>query len=100
MKRRVLSLIMCGLLVVPTVGCNANLTVGGKEVFNFSDNQIEQQYQQEEQVEQKQEYQYEQETPSYNEDEILAILLTGEYTLTVDGVSYVYNTEEMLKMEI
>ena len=91
MKKKVLNLIASGLLVISMTGCNANLTVGGKEVFNFSDNQMEQQYQQEEQVEPKQEYQYKQETPSYNEDEILAILLTGEYTLTVDGVSYVYN---------
>lgn len=35
MKKRILSLIMMGMLVVPMVGCNANIKILGKEVVLF-----------------------------------------------------------------
>ena len=94
-KNRILSLIISGLLVVPMVGCNANLSVGGKEIFNFNDTQIEEPVQPQEEEQQKQ-YQYEQ-TDEVTKDEILSLLLTGEYTLYINEDKYVYNTKEMLK---
>ena len=86
MKKKVLSLMASGLLMLPMVGCNANLSVGGKEIFNFNDTQPEQ----------YEEYQYEQEDEVIK-DEILARLLVGEYTLYINEDEYVYNTEEVLK---
>lgn len=38
MNKKILSLIVAGMLIMPTTGCNARLTIGGKEMFNFSDN--------------------------------------------------------------
>ena len=92
MKKKVLSLIASGLLIIPMVGCKAHLTVGGKEIFNFNDTQTEQPVQ----PKQHEEYQYEQ-VDEATKDEILARLLEGEYTLYINEDGYVYNTEEVLK---
>ena len=85
--KKITGLIVSGMLIFPMVGCNASLSVGGKEIFNFNDTQIEQ-------PEEKQ-YKYEQED-EVTKEKMLTRLLTGEYTLYINEDKYVYNTEEML----
>lgn len=42
MNKKILSLMVAGMMIVPMVGCNARLTIGEKEIFNFSDNGVQQ----------------------------------------------------------
>lgn len=42
MNKKILVLLLSGMMIVPTTGCNARLTIGGKEVFNFSDKGVQQ----------------------------------------------------------
>lgn len=87
MKRKFLNLIIVVSLVVPMVGCNANIKILGKEIFTYENN---------EQKQQIQEYDNQQKQKDFDEYEVLSWLLDGEYTLGVDAQDYVYNTEEML----
>ena len=80
MKKRILSLIASGMLMLSAVGCNANLSVNGKEIFNFNDTQIEQPVQPEEKqydYQQEKEYKYEQEDEIIKEKGMIQVTDTG-----------------------
>ena len=97
MKKRILSLIMMGMLVVPMVGCNANVKILGKEVFTMEENKQEEQVQEENGHPQHEEgNKYSQQQKDFDEYEVLSWLLDGDYTLNINNVPYVYNTEDML----
>lgn len=97
MKKRILSLIMMGMLIVPMVGCNANVKILGKEVFTMEENKQEEQVQEENGYSQHEEgNKYSQQQKDFDEYEVLSWLLDGDYTLNIDNVPYVYNTEDML----
>ena len=88
MKKRILALALVGLLVVPMTGCNTSIKILGTEIVNVDDKQDEQQ--------ETNEHKPPQETTDYTVEEVLSILLTGNYTLTVNGTPFVYRTEDML----
>ena len=43
MNKKILALLLSGMMIVPMTGCNAHLTIGGKEIFSFSDKEDVQQ---------------------------------------------------------
>lgn len=96
MKRKFLNLIIVGSLVVPMVGCNANIKILGKEIFTYENNEQKQQIQEYDNQQKQDEDKYSQKQKDFDEYEVLSWLLDGEYTLGVDTQDYVYNTEEML----
>ena len=91
MKKRILSLIMMGMLVVPMVGCNASVKLFGKEIFSSTDTAVEEKYAPSESTPKEQPTVVE-----YTDEDILEMLVTGEYTLTINEESFVYKTEDML----
>lgn len=42
MNKKILTLLLSGMMIVPMTGCDAHLAIGGKEIFNFSDNGVQQ----------------------------------------------------------
>lgn len=42
MNKKILALLLSGMMIMPMTGCNAHLTIGGKEIFNFSDKDVQQ----------------------------------------------------------
>ena len=72
MKKRILALVVTGLLVIPMTGCNANVKLFGKEIFSVQGEQEkvekivpEQEVPEEKPIEQNQ----------YSEEQILSLIL-------------------------
>ena len=42
LNKRIASVLVAGMVMVSMVGCNARLTIGEKEIFNFSDKDVQQ----------------------------------------------------------
>ena len=42
LNKRIASVLVAGMVMVSMTGCNARLTIGEKEIFNFSDKDIQQ----------------------------------------------------------
>ena len=42
LNKRIASVLVAGMVMVSMVGCNARLTIGEKEIFNFSDKDVKQ----------------------------------------------------------
>ena len=92
MKRRALALVLAGLLVIPMTGCNANVRLFGKEIFTIDDKQGQ------DHIEPDTQDRIEPNAQTPSKDEVLSLLISGNYTLSVDGVDYVYRTEDMLNV--
>lgn len=88
MKKRILALVLAGMLSVPMIGCNTNVTLFGKEIIKVE----EPPQQEEEKVTPPQDDGFAQ----YDEGEILNRFKTAEYTLRVEGVPFVYTLEDVV----
>lgn len=93
MNRKCVSLLSSGLLILSLTGCDASVKLFGKEILSVD----EKQEQVQEQVPQDNGYpQYDTRQEDFDEYEVLGWLLDGDYTLNINNVPYVYNTEDML----
>lgn len=72
MNKKILCLLLCGVLIFPLTGCDSRLTINGKDVFNFTDNKEE-------------EVTEETTDNTYTVDEIIEIVKVSKYTLRLDG---------------
>jgi hypothetical protein len=93
MNKKCISLLSSGLLILSLTGCNASVKLFGKEVFTVDENKQEQ-VQEKSYPQHGEGNKYQQK--EFDENEVLSWLLDGDYTLNVNGDTFVYNTEEML----
>lgn len=93
MNKKILSLILCILLLTTITGCNANLTVNGKEIINSSSNNqpTEHQHIDEPNIHEKDEREY-------TDDDIIYFAEEGTYTLYVEDESYEFKIKEVINV--
>lgn len=83
MNKKILSLVLCGIISMPMVGCNLNITTPSNE------ENVPKQY-----VEQQPVYEQERE---YSDEEIIYFAEAGVYTISIDGYGeYEYEFGEVL----
>ena len=93
MNKKINSLILSGLIVITLTGCDANLTFNGKEIINFStDKKIEQR------TEDNNIYEQKNTEREYTDEQVIAAVKTGEYTLSLNesGEEYIFKIEKLI----
>ena len=97
-KNKMLAILLSTTMVLPMVGCDTNVKLFGKEIISVQDYQQEEVNPKTEAISEQQEPKTYENYAQYSDEEILSLILTGEYTLSVNNVPYKYNTEDMLKV--
>lgn len=87
MNKKIFALLLSGMMIIPMTGCNAHLTIGGKEIFNFSD---------EKEVQQEITHEHNVDERKYTDEEILSSLKEGTFVVNYKDTEYKFILETLL----
>lgn len=76
LSKNIIALSLATTLVLPMTGCNANLTIGGKEIFNLKDNKVTEEFDK-----------FGKQTTHTDEEAVNAII-NGNYTITYNNQDF------------
>lgn len=79
MNKKIITLLLSGLLIIPLTGCN--LVINGKEIFNFSINKSEEEI---EEKDKKEVIENTEEERGFDDETIINMVKQGEYTLLIE----------------
>lgn len=84
LSKNIIALSLATTLVLPMTGCNANLTIGGKEIFNLKDNKVTEEFDK-----------FGKQTTHTDEEAVNAII-NGNYTITYNNQDFTVPMADVL----